>query len=101
MGTGGIPAIRFALVGTTLWLHPRATSSRHFLASFYFILTGRLGCQGEVLGFCANERPPLSLTQRKYVARLEDLRDTLENSPFFKTHEVRVLGTSRCMWAPV
>lgn len=25
---------------------------------------------------------------RKYVARLEDLRDTLENSPFFKTHEV-------------
>lgn len=40
------------------------------------------------MGFCANERPPLSLTQRKYVARLEDLRDTLENSPFFKTHEV-------------
>nr|BAE32904.1 unnamed protein product [Mus musculus] len=25
---------------------------------------------------------------RKYVARLEDLRETLENSPFFKTHEV-------------
>ncbi|XP_037372496.1 inositol-trisphosphate 3-kinase C isoform X2 [Talpa occidentalis] len=25
---------------------------------------------------------------RKYVARLEGLRDTLENSPFFKTHEV-------------
>lgn len=88
MGTGGIPVIRFTLVGTTLWLLPSATSSRHFLASFYFILTGRLGCQGEVLGFCANERPSLSLTQRKYVARLEDLRDTLENSPFFKTHEV-------------
>ncbi|XP_014715767.1 inositol-trisphosphate 3-kinase C [Equus asinus] len=25
---------------------------------------------------------------RKYVARLEDLREALENSPFFKTHEV-------------
>ncbi|XP_004874282.1 inositol-trisphosphate 3-kinase C [Heterocephalus glaber] len=25
---------------------------------------------------------------RKYVTRLEDLRDTLENSPFFETHEV-------------
>ncbi|KAK2496809.1 hypothetical protein MC885_018627 [Smutsia gigantea] len=26
---------------------------------------------------------------RKYVARLEELREALENSPFFKTHEVR------------
>ncbi|XP_030897362.1 inositol-trisphosphate 3-kinase C-like [Leptonychotes weddellii] len=25
---------------------------------------------------------------RKYVARLEELREALENSPFFKTHEV-------------
>lgn len=33
-----------------------------------------------------------SHTQRKYVARLEDLREALENSPFFKTHEVRALG---------
>lgn len=26
------------------------------------------------------------------MARLEDLRKALENSPFFKTHEVRALG---------
>lgn len=45
-------------------------------------------------------RYPSSHTQRKYVVRLEDLREALENSPFFKTHEVRDLG-ARCMWAPV
>lgn len=32
-------------------------------------------------------------TQRKYVARLEQLRDTLEQSPFFRTHEVRAPAT--------
>lgn len=37
---------------------------------------------------CA-DRETLPLTQRKYVARLEELREALENSPFFKTHEVR------------
>ena len=31
----------------------------------------------------------LPVKQRKYVARLEELREALENSPFFKTHEVR------------
>lgn len=81
-----------SLVGTTLL----APSQNYLFRTFPWFLLFHLdclGCQDEVLlCFCANERLPLSHTQRKYVARLEDLRETLENSPFFKTHEVRVLG---------
>lgn len=52
---------------------------------------------------CANQEtlPP---TQRKYVARLEELREALENSPFFKTHEVGVLaavGAEGPVWGAV
>lgn len=51
------------------------------------------GLTKSLLRLCSNELPS-SHTQRKYVARLEDLREALENSPFFKTHEVRALGAA-------
>lgn len=65
----------------------------HFPQGFPFSILAGYGTRSDLKvgkapqSTCANQET-LPLKQRKYVARLEELREALENSPFFKTHEV-------------